>query len=117
AAIRAGCADRDDVVRIQFADLFARRKDPRALTSLRVLLLRDPSWRVREQASESIRVLTGRKRTDHLTAVPLGVITPQPAPVDTEPALARPLPAASASPAPLRRPSAAQARLDLPLDA
>jgi peptidyl-prolyl cis-trans isomerase B (cyclophilin B) len=110
SVVRAGLADPDELVRIQFADLAARRKDPAAIGGLRTMLQHDPSWRVREQAGESIRVLSGGKRTDHLTAVPLGVVTPPPAAPNVEPALARP-----ADPSPLGRPTAAQARLDLAL--
>jgi peptidyl-prolyl cis-trans isomerase B (cyclophilin B) len=109
STVRAGLADPDELVRIQFADLVGRRKDPAAIGALRGLG-HDPSWRVREQALESIRVLSGKKRTDHLTAVPLGVVTPPPA-SNAEPALARP----AAPPPPLGRPAVADARLDLAL--
>jgi cyclophilin family peptidyl-prolyl cis-trans isomerase len=108
--VRAGLADSDEVVRIQFADLAARRKDPAAIATLRPLL-RDPSWRVREQTLESIRVLSGKPRTEHLSAVPAGVVTPGPVAPNLERPLARP-PAPSSPP---RRPTAAQARLDLAL--
>lgn len=117
ATIRAGFADRNELVRIQFADLVSRRNDPSVLTPLRVMLLRDPSWRVREQASESVRVLTGLKRTDHLTAVPIGVLTPLPATPNTESPLPRPVTAPLQSPAPLGLPLAQAARLDLALRA
>ena len=110
ATVRAGLADPDEVVRIQFADLVARRKDPAAIVALQALG-HDPSWRVREQALESIRVLSGKKRTDHLTAVPLGVVTPPPAAPDVERAVTRP----GAPPSPLGRPTVADARLDLAL--
>jgi peptidyl-prolyl cis-trans isomerase B (cyclophilin B) len=109
ATIRAGLRDQDELVRIQFADLVARRKDPRAAPLLRPLLA-DPSWRVREQAAESLRILSGRKPTDHLRAIPAGVVTPPPAIPDTEPALT-----SSRRLGRPRRPSAADARLDLPL--
>jgi peptidyl-prolyl cis-trans isomerase B (cyclophilin B) len=108
STIRAGLRDPDELVRIQFADLVSRRKDPAAIGALRALLA-DPSWRVREQALESIRVLSGKKRTAHLSAVPLGVVTPPPAASNVEPALARP-----AAPA-FGRPAVAGARLDLAL--
>jgi peptidyl-prolyl cis-trans isomerase B (cyclophilin B) len=108
--VHSGLADPDELVRIQFADLVARRKDPAAIAELRPLL-RDPSWRVREQVLESIRVLSGGKRTDHLTAVPAGVVTPPPAAPNVERALPRWVPPVWT----LRRPTAAEARLDLPL--
>ncbi len=109
SSIRAGLRDRDELVRIQFADLVGRRKDPAGAALLRPLL-GDPSWRVREQASEAIRALTGRKPTEHLKAIPAAVVTPSPAPPDTEPA-----PAAPAGLGKPHRPTAAEARLDLPL--
>ncbi|MDP9107118.1 MAG: hypothetical protein M3N49_14450, partial [Candidatus Eremiobacteraeota bacterium] len=69
ATIRAGLADRDELVRIQFADLVARRKQSQAIAQMQPLL-KDPSWRVREQAYETIKVLAGLQRTDHLGAIP-----------------------------------------------
>ena len=108
--VRAGLADADETVRIQFADLVARRKDRAGIALLRPLL-RDPSWRVREQTLESIRVLSGRKRTDQLTAIPAGVVTPPPQPVNTEPPLSPP----RVADATLHRPAAAEALLELPL--
>ncbi len=109
AAIRAGLRDPDELVRIQFADLVGRRKDRAGLPLLRPLL-GDPSWRVREQASEAIRVLEGRKPTEHLKVVPAAVVTPAPERPNIEPAL--PAPHGLGRP---HRPSAADARLDLPL--
>ncbi len=108
-AIHRGLADPDELVRIQFADLVARRKNVGDLDELRPLL-NDSSWRVREQAYESIKVLAGLQRTDHLGAIPPEIVTPSPAPENTEVPLPRP--AASAPP---RKPVAADARLDLPL--
>jgi len=110
STVRAGLSDPEELVRIQFADLVARRKDPKAIGALRALL-GDRSWRVREQALESIRVLSGRPRTEHLTAVPAGVVTPPPAAPDLEPAAT----GRDAAPSALGRPTAADARLDLPL--
>ena len=80
--IRAGLTDRDETVRIQFADLVARRKDGAEAAWLEPLLA-DPSWRVREQAIESVKVLAGGQPTQHLTAVPQEVVTPAPAAIDT----------------------------------
>jgi peptidyl-prolyl cis-trans isomerase B (cyclophilin B) len=111
ATIRAGLADREELVRIQFADLVARRKQPSALTQLKPLL-KDPSWRVREQAYESIKVLAGLQRTDHLGAIPSEIATPTPAPQNTEAPLPRPT-----GLAPPRKPAAPDARLDIPLAA
>jgi peptidyl-prolyl cis-trans isomerase B (cyclophilin B) len=109
ATVRAGLADRDELVRIQFADLVARRKQPAAIAQLQPLL-KDPSWRVREQAYESIKVLAGLQRTDHLGAIPAEIGSPAPAAANTEAPLARP-----ADPPRPRKPVAADARLDLPL--
>jgi peptidyl-prolyl cis-trans isomerase B (cyclophilin B) len=109
ATIRAGLADRDELVRIQFADALARRKQLAALGQLQPLL-KDPSWRVREQAYESIKVLAGLQRTDHLGAIPAEIATPSPAPENTEAPLPRP--SGLGSP---RKPAAPDARLDLPL--
>lgn len=109
ATIRVGLADRDELVRIQFADLVARRKNVAALAQIQPLL-KDPSWRVREQAYETIKVLAGLQRTDHLGAIPAEIETPPPAPENTE----APLPRPTGLPAP-RKPVAADARLDLPL--
>jgi cyclophilin family peptidyl-prolyl cis-trans isomerase len=107
--IRAGLTDRDETVRIQFADLVARRKDGAEAAWLEPLLA-DPSWRVREQAIESVKVLAGGQPTQHLTAVPQEVVTPAPAAIDTS--VPQPRPAGLGPP---RKPLAADARLDLVL--
>ncbi len=104
--IRTGLDDRDELVRIAFVDLIARRKDARGVALLDPLLA-DPSWRVREQTRESITVLDGGTRTAHLTAIPAGVVTPSPEPQNTEAALPRP-----AALGAVRKPVAADARLD-----
>jgi peptidyl-prolyl cis-trans isomerase B (cyclophilin B) len=109
ATIRAGLADRDELVRIQFADLVARRKQPQALPQMQPLL-KDPSWRVREQAYETIKVLAGLQRTDHLGAIPAEIATPPPSPPNTEAPLPRPT-----GLGPARKPVPADARLDLAL--
>src|SRR5665213_1868995 len=51
--------------------LLGRRKALAGLSQLKSLLS-DPSWRVREQAYESIKVLAGLQRTDHLGAISAG---------------------------------------------
>ena len=96
-------------MRIQFADLVARRKQPQAIAQMQPLL-KDPSWRVREQAYETIKVLAGLQRTDHLGAIPAEIQTPAPSPQNTEAPLSRP-----AATHPARKPVAADARLDLAL--
>jgi len=109
ATIRAGLADRDELVRIQFADLVARRKQPQAIAQMQPLL-KDSSWRVREQAYETIKVLAGLQRTDHLGAIPAEIVTPAPSAQNTEAPLTRPAGVAAA-----RKPVATDARLDLAL--
>jgi peptidyl-prolyl cis-trans isomerase B (cyclophilin B) len=108
-AVPAGLRDPEELVRVQFADLVARRTDPSGPALLRPLL-RDPSWRVREQAAESLAVLAGGKRTDHLKAIPVSAVTPSPEPQNTEPALPRRTGLGA-----IRKPVAGDARLDLPL--
>jgi peptidyl-prolyl cis-trans isomerase B (cyclophilin B) len=109
ATVRAGLADRDELVRIQFADLVARRKQPQAIGQMQALL-KDASWRVREQAYETIKVLAGLQRTDHLGAIPAEIETPAPAPQNTEAPLTRPAGIRAA-----RKPVADDARLDAAL--
>lgn len=109
AVVKAGLADRDELVRIQFADLIARRGKPHD-NLLLAPLLEDPSWRVREQAFESGKVLAGGTRTEHLTAIPDGIVTPSPAPDESD----APLPRATGL-GPPRKPLVADARLDLAL--
>ncbi len=105
----AGLRESAELGRIPFADLIGRRTD-RGGAALLQPLLHDPAWRVREQAAESLAVLSGGKRTDHLTAPPANVVTPSPAPENGEAPLPRPT-----GLGPLRKPLAAAARLDLPL--
>ena len=110
AAVTTGLHDADETVRIQFVDIVARRGGGGPAEARIAPLLRDGSWRVREQALETIRVLEGLPRTNHLTAIPAVVVTPRPEPANTERALAR-TPAAGKP----RRPSASAAELRLPL--
>jgi cyclophilin family peptidyl-prolyl cis-trans isomerase/HEAT repeat protein len=111
ATLVRGLNDDDELVRIQFVDAVARRKDPRD-AALLAPLLRDPSWRVREQTVESMTLLAGGKRTEHLIAIPLDVVTPSPAPADVEPA--QPRPRGLGPPA---KPRVGDARLDTALRA
>lgn len=71
--------DPDEVVRIEAVRAFGKRGDKAAVAQLEPLIT-DPSWRVREQTLESIRVLQGGKMTEHLTRIPAGVSTPAPVP-------------------------------------
>ncbi len=77
--LRAGLSDSDEIVRIEAVRAYGRLKDPALVLDLQPLL-NDRSWRVQEQAAESIRVLQGGKLTDHWTAIPAFVRTPPPAP-------------------------------------
>ena len=95
ATVVRGLRDPDETARIQFADLVARR-DRSADAKLLEPLLSDPSWRVREQAFESMIVLGGGTRTAHLAALPAAVVTPSPSPQNTE----SPLPRSGATGAP-----------------
>jgi cyclophilin family peptidyl-prolyl cis-trans isomerase len=89
AQVQSGLQDSSETVRIEFADIAARRGNIDAIPSLRALS-GDASWRVREQALESLLVLGGGKRTDHLTAIPAGVVTPPPVAMNREVPLPRP---------------------------
>lgn len=74
-----GLKDPDEIVRIEAVRAVGKRGD-RALAGLLRPRIADPSWRVREQALESLRVLQGGKMTEHLTSIPQGVNTPAPQP-------------------------------------
>lgn len=101
--IRAALNDRDEIVRIEAARAFGKRGD-RAQAAALEPLLNDASWRVQEQARESLIVLRGGKYTEHLTMIPRFVHTPRPAgdPYASLRALPRP-----PRPAKLRPPSPA----------
>jgi len=107
--IARGLHDADETIRIEFLVVAARSGNP-SLAKAIDPLLHDPSWRVAEQAIEAIKRLAGEQRTEHLTAVPAGVVTPPPVPDETTAPLPRP-----SGLGPLRKPLAADARLDLPL--
>ncbi|HEY9180404.1 MAG TPA: peptidylprolyl isomerase [Candidatus Baltobacteraceae bacterium] len=88
--LTSGLHDSSDVVRIEAVRAFGRRGDAKDVALLEPML-NDTSWRVQEQARESIIVLGGGKLTEHLTAIPRGIRTPAPAPdpLSSLPALAR----------------------------
>lgn len=60
--------DKSELVRLEAVRAYGRLKDPSAIAALRPLL-DDPSWRVQEQAHESILILSGKPQSDHLTAL------------------------------------------------
>jgi peptidyl-prolyl cis-trans isomerase B (cyclophilin B) len=95
--LRSALNDSDEVVRIEAARAYGKLKDAALVADLQPLL-NDPSWRVQEQAAESIRVLRGGKLTDHWTAIPAFVHTParQPDAFSSLPAFPRAAPAAGA---------------------
>ncbi len=82
--------DHSELVRIEAVRAMARYKDA-SLVGVVKPLLNDPSWRVQEQAGETIRALTGKPPTEHLAAIPPYVHIPvaQPDPLATLPALPR----------------------------
>ena len=77
AVLIAGLRDPDEVVRIEAVRAIGRRGEA-ADAPLVQRLAADPSWRVQEQALESIKVLHGGQMTEHLTEIPAGVHTPAP---------------------------------------
>ena len=95
ATLRAGLRDSDEIVRIEAVRAYGKLKDAASVADLKPLL-DDPSWRVQEQAAESIRLLRGGKLTEHWVAIPAFVHTPAPQPdrYASLPALPRTLPPA-----------------------
>jgi peptidyl-prolyl cis-trans isomerase B (cyclophilin B) len=71
--------DRDEIVRIEAVIAYGRLKNKNAIPALQPLL-NDPSWRVQEQAAESIRDLAGQPATEHLAALPANLHLPPVAP-------------------------------------
>ena len=90
ARLDAGLTDRDDLVRMEFLIVAGRSSDPTLAHAIEALV-HDPSWRVAEQATESLRRLAGGTRTEHLGSVPDGILTPPPDPQDTSSPLPRPV--------------------------
>ncbi len=86
------------LVRIEAVHALGRVENRDAIAALEPMT-HDPSWRVQEQALESIRELRGEPLTAHLKAIPAGVHIPplQPDPFADLPALPRA--AANAKPA------------------
>jgi peptidyl-prolyl cis-trans isomerase B (cyclophilin B) len=109
AQIAVGLRDPDEIVRMAFIDVAAKRRDP-ILAAAIAPLRDDRSWRVAEEAREGLRRLAGRSRTEHLLAIPNGVQTPAPAPADHTPALPRPH-----NLGPVRRPRASDADVSIAL--
>jgi peptidyl-prolyl cis-trans isomerase B (cyclophilin B) len=109
--IESALRDPDDVVRIEAVRALSRFKDPALVSQVRPLLA-DPSWRVQEQAAETIRVLQGKALTDHWTRIPPNVHVPAavPDPLASLPAMPH------TPPGKLRAPRAQDAPAALPLE-
>lgn len=82
--------DKNELVRLEAVRAYGRLKDKKAIAALQPLL-DDPSWRVQEQANESILILSGKPQSDHLTALLPDLHLPptQPDPLASLPALPR----------------------------
>ena len=104
--------DRNEIVRIEAARALGRVKNADAIPALQPALS-DSSWRVREQAMESVRQLQGKALTDHLKALPNGIV-PSPAQRDRF----ADLPALPRTPASLKpgTPTAARAMMPAQFD-
>ena len=109
AALRAGMTDPDELVRIGMVRAAGRSPDRSIVADVRARLA-DTAWRVQEEATDSLRILAGGKRTEHLRRLQPELNVPTPGPQDTAPGLAR----AHNLGGP-RGPRATDARLDIPL--
>lgn len=90
SVVERGLRDGNELVRIEAVRAMGKYKDA-SLVPLVKPLLHDPSWRVQEQASETILALTGKPATQHLAKIPSYVHVPkaQPDPLASLPALPR----------------------------
>ena len=103
--LRAAVRDRDETVRIEGVRALGRVKNRDAVPALQAAVAHDPSWRVQEQALESIRTLRGEAATEHLKQLPPGLHLPPavPDPYAGEAALPRePVTVAPAAPSAVR---------------
>jgi cyclophilin family peptidyl-prolyl cis-trans isomerase/HEAT repeat protein len=98
--VESALRDPDEIVRIEAVRALGRYKD-RSLVPFARPLLADPSWRVQEQAAETIRVLQGKPLSEHWTKIPPGVHVPPPAadPLASLPAMPRTPPGKLGAPA------------------
>ena len=87
--LAAGLADQSEIVKLQTLHALERRKSKAWIAQIKPLA-GSPSWRLNEEAREALRVLRGGKRTEHLAAIPAGVMTPQPMPAQQLSPLPRP---------------------------
>jgi len=109
AALRAGMLDPNELVRIGMVRAAGRSADRTIVADVRARLA-DPAWRVQEEATDSLHILAGGKRTEHLRRLQAALNVPTPGPQETAPGRAR----AHDLGGP-RAPRAADARLDIPL--
>ena len=79
AVLSSALRDPDETVRIEAVRAYGKLKDPSAAPELQPLL-NDPSWRVQEQASESLLALEGKPIHTSWTSIPPFVHVPTPAP-------------------------------------
>lgn len=93
--LTAALSDQDEIVRIEAVRAYGKLKDPSAAGQLQSLL-DDPSWRVQEQAAESITVLKGGQLSASWKTIPSFVHLPTPAPDPL--AGEKPIPAVSPQP-------------------
>ncbi|MFN2450157.1 MAG: peptidylprolyl isomerase [Candidatus Baltobacteraceae bacterium] len=75
AALKTELTDPDEIVRIEAARALGKR-GARSGIPLLAPLTRDASWRVQEQALESLKVLRGGKPAEHLKAIAPGIHLP-----------------------------------------
>jgi peptidyl-prolyl cis-trans isomerase B (cyclophilin B) len=104
-------SDQNDIVRLEAVRGLGRQKDRNAAAVI-TPLLKDPSWRVQEEATEALRRLDGKPPTDHLAALQDGLHLPPLPHSPVADAAPLPRPAVGGSPAP---PAAADLRLEPPL--
>ena len=97
--VESALSDADEIVRIEAVRAMSRYKDVALVPFVRPLL-NDPSWRVQEQAGQTIQVLRGKPMSDHWTRIPPGVHVPAPVadPLASLPARPRTPPAKLAVP-------------------
>ena len=90
AIVESALRDPNELVRIEAVRAMGKYKDASLLPLVKPLL-HDPSWRVQEQAGETVFALNGKPATQHLTKIPsyVHVPKPQPDPLAALPALPR----------------------------
>jgi peptidyl-prolyl cis-trans isomerase B (cyclophilin B) len=77
ALLASSLHDKDETVRVEAVRAYGKLKDPSAAAQVRPLLA-DPSWRVQEQASESLLALEGKPTHTSWTTIPSFVHVPAP---------------------------------------